>query len=114
MRVDDLAIGEIYRIAPEEKLMKLFVVPAQYDDDRFLKFYATHSQDLDEMSNVRTPVDPSVIEPLLYIGTKPSRLHTHEPVEATHVFASPDATRFCVQGRWIKYILPFTVHPASL
>ena len=114
MRVDDLTVGEIYRTTPEEKLMKLFVVPAQHDDDRYLRFYATHSQDLDELSNVRTPVDRSILEPLLYIGTKPSRLHTHEPVEATHVFASPDGTRFCIQGRWIKYILPFTPQPASL
>ena len=101
VRVDELEIGEIYRVYKDDDRMIPMVVAGQYDGDMFLKFGHTTLQ-------FTVLDDQTIMEPLVYIGTKPSRLHTHEPVEATHVFAAPTGDKYCVQGRQIKYIIPFT------
>jgi hypothetical protein len=114
VRVDDLEIGEIYRVSEDER-ERLDVVEVRFkdEDDKFLKF--------GHPNTIREPKDPTIVEimqrgiisqlvlePLVYIGTKRSRLNTHESVEAVHVFASTKGEHFCVLGRNIKYILPFT------
>jgi len=110
VRVDELEIGEIYRLYRDDERLIPTVINAQYNDDVFVKFGHTtlfgHQEDGDQKP--WPSVDQLVMEPLVYIGTKPSRLYTHEPVEATHVFASPTGEKYCIQGRQIKYILPFT------
>ena len=107
MRVDELEIGEIYRVVANDDRFRPVVVEAKYDKDRFIKFgHSTLPHH--EMYDPSPSEDQEIAEPLVYIGTKPSRLYTHESVEATHVFASPTGERYCVQGRQIKYILPFT------
>ena len=111
MRVDDLKIGEIYRISDDDRV-RIAMSHVQYDDDKFIKFDYTTLQDSAEdirWANVKVSLVAQLgLEPLVYIGTKQSRLYTHEPVEAAHVFASTTGDHFCILGRHIKYILPFT------
>ena len=101
VRVDELEIGEIYRVYKDDDRMIPMVVAGQHGDDMFLKFGHTTLQ-------FKVLDEQAIMEPLVYIGTKPSRLYTHEPVEATHVFAALSGDKYCVQGRQIKYIIPFT------
>ena len=111
MRVDELEIGEIYRVLQEDRRFIPVVVDAQYEGDKFIKFGHTTLPTGPTFHDDNEPValsDHEIMEPLVYIGTKPSRMYTHEAVEATHVFASPTGEKYCVQGRMIKYILPFT------
>ena len=107
VRVDELEIGEIYRVIDDER-DHLAVVEVQYDSDKFLKFGHTVPSPPSSTSEPMV-LDTPIQEPLVYIGTKRSRMYTYESVEHTHVFASTTGEHFCVLGRHIKYILPFTL-----
>ena len=109
MRVDDLEIGEIYRVS-EDELQRVDVVEVQYENDRFMRFGHTGSMPQSssgEPKVVFTSRYEELYNPLVYIGTKRSRMYTHESVEHAHVFASVTGQHYCVLGRHIKHILPF-------
>ena len=117
MRVDELQIGEIYKISNDDRV-RLVMTEVEHEHDKFLKFdYAALPKDPAEkiFPNDNTPLISQLgLEPLVYIGTKPSRINTCDPVEAAHVFASTVGEHFCILGRHIKYIFPFTFQEPCL
>ena len=117
MRVDELQIGEIYKISNDDRV-RLVMTEVEHDNDKFLKFdYTAPPKDPAEkiFPNDSAPLIAQLgLEPLVYIGTKPSRINTYNPIEAAHVFASTVGEHFCILGRHIKYIFPFTFQESSL